>query len=352
MVAVASASILESIPSKKATLSQEGLHHLFQQVEAELYQSEIYQRALAALQNNLETSSEASQALVKAVGREAIRLALRQLVKQCQPNPTLKVVESPNKAESLCKQSNLMANAEPRSSSPAPQVVHHDATSVASVPYGVTPAKTAPVPPPAKPPEATPRLAVSPMRKSTQNDSPIAQKRLTLLRQIGSDLQQARLDKGMSLEQLYSQTWIPVHQIRALEMADIARLPEDIYVRGFVRRIADALGLDGEEISNTLLVLEANRTVIPSWQQYSAEPAALSPMHLYLSYAALMAGALGGLAWISYHPAGSVLPNGATSAPQSTSQMPSKSKLTTASLSTQPRGIANPEVSLPQTSRF
>lgn len=119
-------------------------------------------------------------------------------------------------------------------------------------------------------------------------------------------MREARQAKALSIEQVHSQTWVPIHQLKALEAGQVEQLPEDIFVRGFIRRAADALGLDGCELADSLPGLEAARSVVPSWARSRIAPssaqACLQPAHLYVGYAALMAGAVGSLAWMTQHP--------------------------------------------------
>ncbi|HEY9619899.1 MAG TPA: helix-turn-helix domain-containing protein [Crinalium sp.] len=353
MVAVASASFLESTVTKKTVFSQEGLRALFGQVEAELYRSETYQRAMANLQKAMGSPADNPQSLVRAVAREAIRLAFRQMVKQYQagfathqaapketaanhlsvaPKATVALVDAPDIRQEVVKEDVKVPSyvSEPK------KTVVHPSQSINRPRSGDDP----------------PRMVVSTSRKSNRADTPANQKRLSLLRQVGAVLHQTRQEKGISLDHLYNLTWIPVHQIRALEMADIDRLPEDIYVRGFIRRLGDALGLDGNSLANSLQVLESPKAVIPSWHQRSPEASALRPMHLYLGYAALMTGALGGLAWISYDSKVDEVP-AQTPPPttqQSLSQSSAANKVQTASQ--QRSAISTPEISAPEASQF
>lgn len=356
MVAVASASFFEHAVTKKAAFSQEGLRALFGQVEAELYRSEIYQRVLASLQTAMGDRTDNPQPMVRAVAREAIRLAFRQMVKQYQAAGT---------AGQATSQAATSDDLSPRS----PQIPAGSSyTSQSSQKPAPEPGKALPLVSTQETSKAIPpsqslnrprqgdephRMIVSTSRKSTRADSPANQKRLTLLRQIGAALQQTRQEKGISLDQLYSSTWIPVHQIRALEMADMDRLPEDIYVQGFIRRLGDALGLDGRTLANTLQVLESSKAVIPSWHQRSPETPTLRPMHLYLSYAALMAGALGGLAWISYDSTANELPAQTSPAPsQQSLTQSSRGTTQVAPASQNSAAISTPEMTAPETSSF
>ena len=64
---------------------------------------------------------------------------------------------------------------------------------------------------------------------------------------LGEYLKQAREKKGLSLEQIASQTRIQEYHLQALESEDFANLPAKVFAKGFVRSYAKALGLDEEE---------------------------------------------------------------------------------------------------------
>ncbi len=71
---------------------------------------------------------------------------------------------------------------------------------------------------------------------------------------VGAKLRDARVARGMSVEDVAQETRIPRATIAALEDGDAAALPAPVFVRGFVRSIARALGLD-----DTALVRELER---------------------------------------------------------------------------------------------
>ena len=64
------------------------------------------------------------------------------------------------------------------------------------------------------------------------------------LGELGERLRQAREEQGLSLADVEERTRIRTDLLDALENDDYARLPEIVYVRGFVRGYAAALGLD------------------------------------------------------------------------------------------------------------
>lgn len=128
------------------------------------------------------------------------------------------------------------------------------------------------------------------------------QARDTRLLEIMELLRQTREQKGISLTQIHQSTHVTVHQLKILESGDLERFPEDIYLRGFIRRIGNVLGLNGMALASSIPSLDdvEEHTVRPSWQVGAHAPSSSGSMqfqsaHLYVAYAALMAGAAGGL---------------------------------------------------------
>jgi cytoskeleton protein RodZ len=74
------------------------------------------------------------------------------------------------------------------------------------------------------------------------------------LRQICEYLSYQREQQGISLEKISNQTYIPLRVLRALDSLQFEQLPEPVYIRGFIRRYADVLGLDGTEIADAFPV--------------------------------------------------------------------------------------------------
>jgi helix-turn-helix protein/uncharacterized protein DUF4115 len=62
--------------------------------------------------------------------------------------------------------------------------------------------------------------------------------------EIGAALRDARESRSLSLEAISARTKIRVDQLRALESDAFERLPEPIFVRGFIRAYAREVGLD------------------------------------------------------------------------------------------------------------
>ena len=68
------------------------------------------------------------------------------------------------------------------------------------------------------------------------------------LKRIGNFIKEARLSRDKSIEQLASDLKIGAHQLKAIEEGNEEKLPEKVFVKAMVRRIAQKLKLDTESI--------------------------------------------------------------------------------------------------------
>ena len=416
----------------KLTYSKEELRQLLDRVESSFTQSDIYSRALQGLQEHLGHTSNSVQLLVRALGREAIRLTLRELVrmKSASPSPDAssnsnlktsgersvapspqrahrrrdrRTVSSAGRAVMVKEQASDRAAAPHRLPQVPPQPLPLTPNSYAAKSYAVdeecpvsearvgvaiaipdrpvladepltpstavsgrlgqliivpdhpiladaadvTPAEIAVVDapeitsPPVKPevsspPETTswrrplgdqqalPQVGINatpaiapPSSAGPQVPQPrqlaarftqgqatmVDPAREQVLKQIAHELHQSRCQQDVSIEQLHHRTCVPIHHIRALEAGHFERLPEDIYLRGFVRLLGDAVGLDGRALAQTLpsnmpQPLPVSRPLKKRSVSRGQPSSQLGLSHLYLGYAALMAGATGGLVWM------------------------------------------------------
>jgi hypothetical protein len=62
-------------------------------------------------------------------------------------------------------------------------------------------------------------------------------------------LAQARVERGVSLEEAAQATRIRRDYLAKLESDDHSTMPEPIYVRGFIKTYANYLGLDGDRLA-------------------------------------------------------------------------------------------------------
>ncbi|WP_288262061.1 RodZ family helix-turn-helix domain-containing protein [uncultured Prochlorococcus sp.] len=68
------------------------------------------------------------------------------------------------------------------------------------------------------------------------------------LKRIGNFIREARLSRNQSIEELASDLKIGAHQLKAIEEGIEETLPEKVFVKAMVRRIAQKLKLDTEFI--------------------------------------------------------------------------------------------------------
>ena len=64
------------------------------------------------------------------------------------------------------------------------------------------------------------------------------------LKRIGNFIKEARLSREQSIEELASDLKIGAHQLKAIEEGDEKTLPEKVFIKAMVRRIAEKLKLD------------------------------------------------------------------------------------------------------------
>lgn len=87
--------------------------------------------------------------------------------------------------------------------------------------------------------------------------------------QLGTKLKQARLEQGLSLEQLNERTKIQKHHLEGIETGDYSAIPGGFYVRAFIKRYAQAVGMDGDAL------LREHKSELPE-----DEPEAVPAEHL------------------------------------------------------------------------
>lgn len=169
----------------------------------------------------------------------------------------------------------------------------------------------------------------------------------------GREMQRVRLEQGLSLDQLRFRTQIPVYQLQSLEAGAVEQLPEEIFVRGFLKRIFGQLGEAGQQLLAQMPEPRQERQeILAEWQQarmsYSAsQTVQLRSAHLYVGYATLLAGAAGGLAW-SFQETAQLEP---VDLPKPTAQRDAQAKLNPAQRLTQltfGSDMAQPEKSAPE----
>ena len=72
---------------------------------------------------------------------------------------------------------------------------------------------------------------------------------MTVFEQIGQKLRNARESRGLTVGQIYDKTKISTANLEAIENGDIDQLPEPVYVSGFIKRYAECVGLNGQNLT-------------------------------------------------------------------------------------------------------
>ncbi|NJK36928.1 MAG: hypothetical protein HC835_07170 [Oscillatoriales cyanobacterium RM2_1_1] len=331
-------------------ISQEQLQAILRDIESELYQSKVYRIARANLRKRLGDSAKKGDILIRAIGREAIQLAVKNLVQQSRLATQMALLGS--LADAAPEPATAPEGHElPTEASPAG--FSFAAPDASSAPFEVidvsveVPVLTGPefmpseengdaqtdgdVPAdspdqmeiqiavreeseigPGSGVDATvwnvaalgfPAIALPKIKRKPTKAELAAQQveqRNNCIRQIGQELQQARQALSLSLLQLHQKTLVPVSNLEALEQGEVAKLPQDIYIRGLIRRVGATLGLDGNALAAMLPEADSQQFIDSSWSKLEPEGGIqLNSVHLYLGYAAVLAGSLSGVAWLA-----------------------------------------------------
>jgi cytoskeletal protein RodZ len=110
---------------------------------------------------------------------------------------------------------------------------------------------------------------------------------------VGDRLRSARLEQGISLEDVASRTRIPTRHLESLESSDWSRLPAPTYTIGFAKNYAGVLGLDRSEIADALRQEMGAGTLAPRPEAQvfePADPARVMPRWLVVLALLILAG--------------------------------------------------------------
>ena len=70
---------------------------------------------------------------------------------------------------------------------------------------------------------------------------------------FGSYLKSERELRGVTLDELHSKTKIPVRHLRSLENNQFDELPEEVFIKGYIRSVAKIIGTQEDEMLSTYL---------------------------------------------------------------------------------------------------
>jgi cytoskeleton protein RodZ len=249
-------------------------------VEAQLSQSDVYCRAIESLQQVTAEQGIDGQILLKAVSLEAIRLTVAALSQQQDPSVSNIAVESATIVTDMTTQMDEDAA---------------EQEMFAAIEAVMQPSEKT------NNPLAT-LLNQYKAKRQAAAEEEMMLTREELLTQLGEQVALLREERGLSIAQLHARTFIPMYHLQALEGGHTEQLPEDIYLRGFLRRIENALNLETGALTDKM-PSEVAASVIPEWYHRSQKAKRKSfagldvnPSHLYMTYAAIMAG---GVCWLS-----------------------------------------------------
>jgi cytoskeleton protein RodZ len=258
--------------SGTAEISREELSGLLAQVESELRSSPLYRQVVDNLQKLPADIGNHVQQMVNAIGKAGVQLALRKVITK-----KVEIAEPIPAAHDLNHRG--VEGAIASCQAPLPDMERRRRSAVSSVTLAETP-------------------------KRLNKKQRVAQVALEAWRdrlgEIGQELQQARQTKALSLHQLHFKTQIPVHRLKNLEAGTVEPfIEDDIYLRGFIRRAGDALGLDGAALADSLPSPVPTHSILPSWERspHRAQGLHLGRAYLYVGYAALLTS---GMSWLSY----------------------------------------------------
>ncbi len=295
-------------------ISQDELRSLLGQIETKLHRSKVYRNALATLQNLLGASSEQAKVLFKAISREAIALSFQQFATQeskVTDNQQINTADvSPSTEIENSDLSQCLSTVKLNTNNP--QTNEENLRSHNQVADNSVKAKEDKAIPSgaarfsqrdsAKKPTHSLKRTRKPSKAEIAKQL-AAEQRIETLCQIGQQLQKARFAQGLSLVQLNAYTHVPIHHMEAIENGNVELLPEDVYLRGFIRVMGNALGLNGTTLIAALPVPEIAKAIVPiSSRLKNGSPGLgldIRPVHLYVGYTALVAGAVGGLSLMS-----------------------------------------------------
>ncbi|MGC1392983.1 MAG: helix-turn-helix domain-containing protein, partial [Coleofasciculaceae cyanobacterium] len=123
------------------------------------------------------------------------------------------------------------------------------------------------------------------------------QEQVEILQELGSRLRQCRNAQDLPIEEVAAKTKIQARLLNAIEEGRLEQLPEPVYIQGFIKQFAEALGMNGAEFSSTF----PTGSGLPLLRRHSWNhvPAAqLRPIHLYGLYVLLVIGAVNGLSFL------------------------------------------------------
>ncbi len=309
-----------------STISLNQMISLVTEIEAEVYASPIYSNALATLTKKFPNKKN-TNSILKKITRSAIRVAFQKFLSipefQRQPlsvqpfdistPPLTNLPQEPMTQENLPNFTMPSPLEKPQSlpKQEEPNMVQAIAESSDSS----YPNKFDDLVSKAKDLETKIHHSIEKIRmaKPATEATPIAQARLNnnqetdrhqRLQEIGGQIREARLAKSITIAQLNINTAISSSKIEAIEDGCLEKLPEEIYVQGYIRRLGNAVGLEGDRLAHYFLISPPNpvESIKQSGNNSDRDNGGkiyLNSMHLFWVYISLIASSFGFLSLIA-----------------------------------------------------
>lgn len=162
---------------------------------------------------------------------------------------------------------------------------------------------------------AAPKLALLPPRPAHDDDDDVAEHHMVAAipgaaappppveLHFGVTLRRAREQRGLSMRDIAQKTRISVRWLEALEEARLDGLPAEVFVSGYLRSYARAVGLDGQSLLSRYHALLRERgepALSERGAGLSRRSAAWRQGFVWLLLGVLMLGVLGTLLAVAY----------------------------------------------------
>lgn len=279
---------------------------LVAQVESSLCREDRSRQALDQLQQLAAEQGASTQFLLKSVIRETIRITMECL---SEAQELLSFSSSARTEETTLKtelktelNAERLAPPQPCVLTPEETQAQEDASMVTALNHALKPVATPSLLDRLRTP-GQPKVSPEVLRQQA------LEARLQTLRELCDRVHAARLQLGLDLRQIHAETFISLHHLEALDQGKVDRLPEDVYLRGFLRRLEKCLRLPEGDLTSRLPQSIGLTSLPVSHQplaphsmktQAMANPASPSlpfqPNYAYLAYAALMTS---GVFWVA-----------------------------------------------------
>ncbi|MBD2579753.1 RodZ domain-containing protein [Oscillatoria sp. FACHB-1406] len=121
------------------------------------------------------------------------------------------------------------------------------------------------------------------------------------IEQLGSHLRAVRQARKIPLEQISTETRISLRLLQAIEQKELEVLPQSIYLKGLLKRYAEALELNGDEIANQLPAGDTLAGITPTWKNVRFSKHRSFPGY-FVYVVALVASISGASYWLGRNP--------------------------------------------------